>query len=147
MYEIYNILNNDTIYSIAKDYDTTIDKLSEINGFLPNFKLIPGNNIIVPSNKYNPYKYYTVKKGDNLYSIARQFNTSETIIKNLNNLTSNILSIGQVLKIPLNNKKYVVKSGDTLYSIARNNNTTIDEIKGKNGLTSNTLKIGQELII
>ena len=42
---------------------------------------------------------YTVKSGDNLYSIAKKFNTTVDSIKKKNNLSSNLLSIGQKLKI------------------------------------------------
>ena len=44
---------------------------------------------------------YTVKRGDSLYSIAREYNTTVNEIKKLNNLTSNLLSIGQTIRIPL----------------------------------------------
>ena len=98
---------------------------------------------------------YTVSSGDSLYSIARRFNTTVDDIKRLNNLTSNNLSIGQVLKIPSsstdtgNNQSttYTVSSGDSLYSIARRFNTTVDEIKRLNNLTNNNLSIGQILRI
>ena len=40
---------------------------------------------------------YVVKKGDTLYGIAKEYNTSVDKIKSLNNLTSNELSIGQIL--------------------------------------------------
>ena len=42
---------------------------------------------------------YTVKSGDNLYSIARKFNTTVDSIKKKNNLNSNLLSVGQKLVI------------------------------------------------
>ena len=92
---------------------------------------------------------YTVVKGDTLYSIARKFNTTVDMIKSLNNLTGNILSIGQVLKLPSSNNSttYTVARGDTLYSIAKRFNTTIDSIKNLNNLTSNILSIGQILKI
>ncbi len=89
-------------------------------------------------------------KGDTLYGIANKFGVSVNDLKSLNNLNSNTLSIGQVLKIPdsSNNKlTYTVKSGDTLYSIARTYNTTVDKIKELNNLKSNTLSIGQTLIL
>ena len=96
---------------------------------------------------YNPKKdnVYVVKKGDTLYSIARLYNTTVNNIKELNNLTSNIISIGQELVIDDKNKynTYQIKSGDTLYSIARRFGTTVDEIKKLNNLVSNLLSISQ----
>ena len=69
-------------------------------------------------------------------------------MKEINNLTSDILSIGQRLKLKDSTiNKYIVKIGDTLYSIANAFNTTVDTIKKLNNLTSNLLSIGQELII
>ena len=97
---------------------------------------------------------YTVVAGDTLWGIARKFNVSVDDLKSLNNLTSNSLSIGMVLKIPpYSNKKneetnvYVVKSGDSLWSIARKFNSTVDEIKRLNSLQSNILSIGQRLVV
>lgn len=100
---------------------------------------------------------YTVQRGDTLYSIASKFNTTVDALKSLNNLTSNTLSIGQVLKIPTNNNIpgsgevtgniYTVQKGDTLYSIANRFGLTVDELKSLNNLTSNTLSVGQQLII
>ena len=97
---------------------------------------------------------YIVQKGDTLYSIAKRFNTTVDAIKRLNNLTSDILSISQQLKIPNTSDEeenepiiYTVVRGDTLYSIARRFNTTVDAIKRLNGLTSNILSIGQQIKI
>ena len=97
--------------------------------------------------------YYTVKSGDTLWNIARKNNISVNELKTTNNLTSNALSIGQVLYIPkeeteiIETEVYTVKSGDTLYGIARKFNLTVDELKKLNNLTSNTLSIGQKLIV
>ena len=93
---------------------------------------------------------YVVKSGDSLYSIARKYNTTVNDLMKYNNLTNNLLSIGQILKIPTSESaitSYTVKSGDTLYSIAKKFNKTVNEIKNKNNLTNNTLSIGQTLII
>ena len=71
-------------------------------------------------------------------------------IKDLNNLTTNLLSIGQVLLIPTDTNletTYTVQKGDSLYSIAKKYNTTVDRLKQLNNLTSNLLSIGQILIV
>ncbi len=93
---------------------------------------------------------YTVQKGDTLYKIANLFNISVADLKRFNNLTSDTLQIGQVLKLSeVSNMTgdYIVQSGDTLYAIAARFGTTVNELKRLNNLTSNTLYIGQKLII
>ena len=55
------------------------------------------------------YISYTVKAGDNLYNIAKKYNTTVDELKRINNLTSNILSIGQVLKLPSDKASNVEK--------------------------------------
>lgn len=89
---------------------------------------------------------YTVKSGDTLYSIAQKYDTTVDTLKQLNNLTTNNLTIGQTLKLPTESRNtYTVKSGDTLYRIATQNNTTVDILRQLNNLTTNNLTIGQIL--
>ena len=92
---------------------------------------------------------YTVQSGDTLYGISKQFGVSVDEIKRLNNLTSNTITKGQILKIPstVTTVDYVVKKGDSLYSIAKRYNTTADELKRINNLSSNMLSIGQVLLL
>ncbi len=166
-YTNYTVKKGDTIYSIARNNNISVDTLVQDNS-LSNTSLnigqilkirVPkeieieecfGTDYIPPED--NTIISYTVKKGDSLYSIASKFNTSVSVIKNINNLTTNNLSIGQSIKIPgsnnqSNNNTYIVKSGDNLYSIARKFNTTVNSIKSKNNLKNNLLSIGQKLII
>ena len=90
---------------------------------------------------------YTVQSGDTLYGISKQFGVSVDELKRINNLTSNTITKGEILKIPstVTTIDYVVKKGDSLYSIANKNNITVDELKKINNLTSNMLSIGQVL--
>lgn len=117
-----------------------------------------GQNLIIPTKDTQESITYVVKKGDSLYAIARTYNTTVDNLKSLNNLTTDSLSIGQILKLPQSNgtpfpeapsntEDYVVKKGDSLYAIARTYNTTVDELKRINNLTSNNLSIGQILKI
>lgn len=92
---------------------------------------------------------YTVQRGDTLYGISKQFGVPIETIKKTNNLTSDNLMIGQVLRIPttITTMNYTVKKGDSLYTIAQKYNSTIQELKEVNNLTSNNLAIGQVLKI
>ena len=95
--------------------------------------------------------YYTVRRGDTLYSIANKFGTTVDTIKRLNNLTSNTLTIGQTLLISEETlpevSTYIVEKGDTLYGIANKFGTTVDIIKRLNNLTVNTLLPGQQILV
>ena len=94
---------------------------------------------------------YTVKKGDSLWKIANNNNTTVDVLKELNNLKTDTLSIGQILVLPsnsgLNYKIYIVKKGDSLWKIANSNNITVDALKKLNNLATNLLQIGQSLKI
>jgi len=149
---IYVIKSGDSLYSIAKKFNTTVNELKRINNLSSNLLSI-GQKLIIPNNTIQDNREtYTVKSGDSLYSIAKKYNTTVNELKRINNLSSNLLSIGQNLIIPNNtiqdnNETYTVKSGDSLYSIAKRFNTTVDELKRINNLSSNLLSIGQKLII
>lgn len=146
----YVVKKGDTLYSIARKYNTSVDNLKSINNITTD-SLAIGQIIKLPSTSSTASNTYIVKKGDSLYSIARTYNTSVDKLKEINNLTSNALAIGQVLKLPSSNASekvvYTVKKGDSLYSIAREYGTTVDAIKKLNNITSNTLSIGQKLLL
>lgn len=99
----YSVKAGDTLYSIAKKYNTSVDKIKQLNNLL-NDSLSIGQNLKLPITEYTeiPSKTitYTVKAGDTLYSIAREYNTTVNNIKNQNNLTTNLLTVGQKLLIP-----------------------------------------------
>ena len=152
---VYIVKKGDTLYSVAMANNTTVDELKKANNLTSNI-LSTGQLLKIPSALL-PESTYIVKKGDSLYSIANKYNTTIDELKRINNLTSNILSIGQVLKLPSdkvsdiekeeNTISYTVQKGDSLYSIARKYSTTIDKIKDLNNLTTNLLSIGQVLLI
>ena len=152
---VYVVKKGDTLYGIAQANNTTVEEIKKFNNLTSNI-LSTGQLLKIPSVLL-PEATYTVKKGDSLYSIANKYNTTVDELKRINNLTSNTLSIGQVLKLPSdkasdeekeeNTITYTVQKGDSLYSIAKKYNTTIDAIKNLNNLTTNILSIGQVLLI
>ncbi len=148
----YIVKSGDSLWSIANRYNTTVSAIKNMNN-LTSDSLSVGQVLQIPSGtSSNTGTTYTVTSGDSLWSIANRYNTTVDAIKSANNLTSNTLSIGQVLRIPSGTSSntgttYTVASGDSLWSIANRYNTTVDAIKSANNLTSNTLSIGQVLRI
>ena len=147
--DYYTVKSGDTLYSIAKKYGISVDKLKDLNNLKSNMISVNQKLLVNDQKKNQDTNAYIVEKGDTLYSIAKKYSTTVNKIKELNNLKSDTLSIGQKITIPssFDVKKYIVKSGDTLYSIARMYNTTVNAIKVANNLNSNILSIGKELII
>lgn len=154
---IYTVKSGDSLSKIAKSYGTTVSKIKSANNLKSDFLKI-GQELLIPvedtkvEEKKDDEKLginYVVVKGDNLYSIANKFDVSVDNIKSLNNLKSNTLQIGQILKIPGTESyaTYKVKSGDSLWKIANTYGTTVNDLKKINNLTSSNLKIGQELLI
>ena len=144
----YIVKSGDSLWSIAKRNNISVLELKEANGLTDN-NLSVGDVLKIPTKEIIEeigVNIYIVKKGDNLYKIAQNYNTDVSELIKLNNLINTNLSIGQVLKIPTQViNKYVVKLGDSLYKIARENNTTVNEIKKLNNLTSDLISIGQIL--
>lgn len=166
-YLVYTVKSGDTLYSIAQRYNTTVSTLVSLNN-LSGTALSVNQQLLIPKEEdieiiVTPGKdiSYIVKANDTLWKIANSYGTTVDEIKEANNLTSNVLSIGQELIIPVDEPmveekeepptiegvNYVVQKGDNLYSIANKYETTIDAIKEANNLTTNTLQIGQILVI
>lgn len=93
------MVKGDSLYKIANKFNTTVNALKEKNNLTSNTLSI-GQKLLIPTTSTKNKLTYTVKKGDNLYSIARTYNTTVDKLKSLNNLTSNTLSIGQTLILP-----------------------------------------------
>ena len=116
------------------------------------------------------FETYTVKKGDNLWTIARRSNVSRSELYAANGLDANsILRIGQQLQIPVEGStatvtapsadiyqptsfnqgstEYTVKRGDNLSRIANQFDTSVRAIKAANALSSDLIRVGDKLVI
>lgn len=154
---IYVVKKGDSLYSIAKKFNVSIDALKSANNLQNNLIRI-NQKLVIPGFTDNNLSNitYVVQKGDTLYSISNKYNTTVDELKKYNNLSNNILSIGQSLNIPSDtkdnnikpsNKTYTVQRGDTLYSIARKYDTTVNDLRKLNNLTDNILEIDKILLI
>lgn len=85
-----------------------------------------------------------VQAGDTLWAIAQENGTSVDALKALNNLNSDLILVGQTLKVE-NTDTYTVKKGDTLHTIASQFDLTVNDIMSWNNLTSDTIEVGTKL--
>lgn len=159
----YTVASGDTLWIISTKLGTSISDIKILNN-LTSDNLYVGQVLKVPEKATNTttqptamYTTYKVTSGDSLYIISKRFNVSVSSIKSLNNLTTETINIGQILKIPAatttptvpapvtNTSNYTVVSGDALWIIANKFNTTIDNLKSMNNLTTDVLYMGQVL--
>ncbi|MGM0953091.1 MAG: LysM peptidoglycan-binding domain-containing protein [Pseudomonadota bacterium] len=127
-----------------------------------------------PQDERVSWQDYDVRKGDNLGKIARKFSTTPSVIKQVNQLDSDIIRVGQQLLIPSASKgvdayalsqsqrlqrlqqrkragtkqQYTVSSGDTFWDIAREHGVSVRQVAAWNGMApGDPLIPGKDLII
>lgn len=96
----YTVQPGDTLWLLSRKYGTTVEAIKQLNG-LTGDMLYVGQVLKIPAPQSEPYIEYTVKSGDTLWLLSRKYQTTVDAIKKLNGLTSDIIDIGQVLKIPV----------------------------------------------
>lgn len=92
---------------------------------------ISDNTPVIPTTNETEYEYYRVKAGDSLWSISQKFQTTTFNIKSLNQLSSNSLSIGQLLKV----RQKTSSTGNTSNTPPNSNTGTDSPSNTKEGLT------------
>lgn len=165
---IHKVEVGETLYSIARQYDVTVENLKKWNNISDN-QISVGQELVIksvgPSVEDEPV-IHTVQPKETLFSISKQYHVSIAALKSWNELKDTNLDVGQKLTIyPGSNEKkdantsivvdsntssntyYIVKSGDTLYQIAREHNMTLEELKELNDLSSNVIRVGQRLTV
>lgn len=100
----YRVRSGDSLGSIATRFRKSVDSLMRLNN-LSSHIIHPGDRLRVkgepsvsPSNK-NDSKWYKVRRGDSLWTIAQQFRMSVNDLRALNNLSSSIIQAGRMLMV------------------------------------------------
>src|SRR5690625_2583209 len=162
----YTVKSGDTLTYIARQYKTSVSELKKLN-HLKSDLIYVGQKLKVKGSSSSSKPTtptpstaatYTVKGGDTLSHIARQYKTSVSELKKLNHLKSDLIFVGQKLKVkgssssskpttptPSTAATYTVKGGDTLSHIARQYKTSVSELKKLNHLKSDLIFVGQKL--
>lgn len=172
---LHVVQEGETLFDISKYYKVSLNKLKEENNLettliskgqvlrVKNFDTVKTSNANTESltieqleSKRETSQYHIVKKGETLFRLAKQYNLSLEALKRFNNLSSNIISEGQKLRVnnievvntsknSISDSIWVVAKGDTLYSIAKKNGMSVDQLTALNGLTSTVIFVGQKL--
>lgn len=134
MYEVYTIRDQDTLEGIANQYDITVGVLSQINGFDQEYILLPGNKIVVPVVRKQPYQYYTVKKGDNMYEIAKKNDIDYNLLLQLNGLDEDdYIYPNQTIILPQKGLKvYLTQENDTLDEVLKKLGISMENLLKEN---------------
>ncbi|MFP4194282.1 MAG: LysM peptidoglycan-binding domain-containing protein [Desulfobacterales bacterium] len=142
----------ESLSKIASKYNTTAKKIAWYNNISMEDYIIAGQLLKIPqagtfaSRGSSPEKErvidYEVKRGDSLWVLAKRYNTTTKKIKELNNLDSVNLHIGQKLEVPASKTEgrsaYSVKKGDSPYTIARRHNMNLERLLIINELDKNS---------
>ena len=168
----YTVKAGDSLYRIAVNHNMSLQELKNLNNLSSNL-IMPGQVLKVTGQastntnasqnsnqtQVSGNKTYTVKAGDSLWAIANSHKMTLNDLKQVNNLSSDLIYVGQTLKVTKSavttanktdgqsstKKTYTVKAGDSLWRIASNNGTTVNQLKALNNLTSDMIYVGQDL--
>ncbi|MGG1246681.1 LysM peptidoglycan-binding domain-containing protein [Bacillus spizizenii] len=160
------VKKGDTLWDLSRKYDTTISKIKSENNlrsdiiYVGQTLSINGKSTSSNSSSSSSSSTYTVKSGDSLWKISKKYGMTVSELKKLNGLKSDLLRIGQVLKLKgsasssssssssvstSSSSTYKVKRGDSLSKIAKQYGTTVSKLKSLNGLKSDVIYVNQVL--
>ncbi|NTU26961.1 peptidoglycan endopeptidase LytE [Bacillus tequilensis] len=160
------VKKGDTLWDLSRKYHTTIGKIKSENHlrsdiiFAGQTLSINGKSASSKSSSSSSSSTYKVKSGDSLWKISKKYGMTVSELKKLNGLKSDLLRIGQVLKLKgstsstssssskvssSSTSTYKVKSGDSLSKIASKYGTTVSKLKSLNGLKSDVIYVNQVL--
>ena len=130
MYEVYMVKIGDSMESIDTSHDIDVDELRKINGWFSPNEVVVGSLIVVPVMGKRNYQYYTVKKGDSIYEIAKKYGIDYNLLLQLNGLDKDdYIYPNQSLMLPAEGIEfYLVKENETLQDILRKKRVSADDL-------------------
>lgn len=130
----YKVTKGDSLWSISQKYNVPLDLILPYNNMKEKDILFPGQIVKIPQNnlpstEMTDYIIHIVKKGENLWSIAQKYNLSVDLILATNSITnSELISIGQDIKIPSHKNAVVEKNTITQPVIDKKDNNMNNNI-------------------
>ena len=153
----YRVRRGDTLSKIARQFAVSVYKLKAINHLAGDVihvgqklrlqSTTPARSALADDHDEDLHEY-TVRRGDTLSKIARRFDVALSFLRQLNQLKSNRILIGQKLRLRasrLEEAVHVVQEGETLTEIARRYPVSISQLQHLNALVGDRILIGQKL--
>lgn len=151
----YQVKPGDTLWDIARRYNTSVAAIAQENNISNPQLIYPGQTLRIRTDDAatdtDSYTYYTVRTGDTLSHIALRFQTTVQRLASMNKITNpNLIHTGEQLRIPTSNASanatYTVRPGDTLWEIALRNNTSVAHLTSINNIINPNLIYPGEVI-
>lgn len=161
---IHAVRPGETLGAISRKYGVavaTVRTTNRLNGSV----IRVGQRLRIPTKgmpEESDVRFHTVRAGDTLSEVARQYGVTVLKLKRENRLSGNTLRIGQKLAIPSEDRlvqpapsqkkaptagSYRVRAGDSLYEIGQRFGVSVQSLRAANGLRGSALRVGQTLVI
>ena len=96
----YTVRPGNTLYAIAQFFGTSVKEIAQANGLVYPYTIYPGQELVLPVEEIQSPKYYVVRPGDTILSIADRYGLELEELLALNNLENpNIIYPGQILRL------------------------------------------------
>lgn len=120
MYKVYQIKEGETINDVASKSGVSVITLESLNGLSGNYRLIPGEYLVVPKEKENgDFSVYEIKKGDTIYEIAQKYDVDYVQLLRLNGLDEDdYIYPGEEINVPKRGTKfYITDDNNTMKDV------------------------------
>ena len=99
---IHVVRSGETLWAISNFYGVSISSIVRDNGLMSIDYIVPGFALYIPENRTSLYpRYYQIKEGDQLWMLAKRFQTSvEQILLANSGIDPYQLRVGKILVIP-----------------------------------------------